>query len=368
MKIVAKLLAVVVVAIAGTTAADQVELDIEAQRRAGVRVDQVSERGFGDRIRVVGQIVRSPGSTSTVKTVLPGRIEGLAVAPGDHVARGQVLIELHSHELLRLQADLLRAGGALRLAENRAQAGRELHELEGISRLELESREQEALAARLELDALRAELVDLGFSEQTLEALLTTRSTDPHLPVRAPVDAVVLELLVEAHEWVQPYDGLLVLGSPGAVELELQLPPSLVAGVAASDQVHFAPVGSSGLGGTATVITRVPQVDPTTRTVRLRARIDRAADAPLPGTFVEGTLAHGETRMAVAVPESAVIRVAADDVVFVRTGERSFEARPVRLGTFDGSHYEVIGGLAAADQVVVAGVFLLKSALLAEGE
>ena len=76
------------------------------------------------------------------------------------------------------------------------------------------------------------------------------------------------------------------------------------------------------------------------------------------------TLTHGEARTAASVPESAVIRVGGADVVFVQRDVGVYESRPVELGQFNGSRYEVYHGVEVGEQVVVQGVFLLKSVLI----
>lgn len=362
--VVAALSLAPVAAMAGT-----VTVNAAAQARAGLVVRPVAERAFSDRLRVVGQVVRAPGTTVTVKAILPGRVETLHVAPGDRVRAGQVLVELHSHELLAIQGQLLRSAEELRLTRSRLEAGRTLFALEGISRQELELREQAEFSAQLDLNAAREELVDLGVASGTVDRLLEERTTDPHLPVRTPVDGVVLEVAVQQHEWLQGYAPLVVVGDPSRAELELQLPPDEAARAGKGDPVVFSAVGRPGSTARATVVSRVPQVDPTTRTVRVRAQIDDDAPDLYPGVFVEGTLTHGESRRSPFVPESAVIRVGAEDVVFVRTAETAFAARAVRLGLLDGGSYEILEGLEAGEEVVVEGVFFLKSALAAaEGE
>lgn len=360
----AALALVLATATAGAGAVETVTLDAASQTRAGLVVRPVLERTFGNQLRVVGQVVRSPGTTVTAKAILAGRVERLHVAPGDRVRAGELLVELHSHDLLALQGELLRAAESVRLAASRLDAGRQLFELEGISRQELELREQAAFSARLDLEASREELVDLGLAAETVDRILAERRTDPHLPVRSPIDAVVLELSVETHEWVREYDALVTLGDPSRVELELQLPPDQAVNAAVGDLVEFAPVGRPGLAGRGTVVTQVPQVDPTTRTVRVRARITDGFPELFPGVFVEGTLTHGEARQTPSVPESAVIRVGPSDVVFVRSSPTAFEVRPVRLGLFNGSRYEILEGVGPGEEVVVQGVFFLKSALL----
>ena len=97
----------------------------------------------------------------------------------------------------------------------------------------------------------------------------------------------------------------------------------------------------------------------------MRARITEKRTAALfPGIFVEGTMTHGEAHQAPSVPESAIIRLGASDVVFIRTSPSTFEARPVELGLFNGSRYEVRSGVEIEEEVVVQGVFFLKSVAL----
>lgn len=343
---------------------ETVSLSPAAQARAGIVLRPVQERTFGDQVRVLGQAVRSPGATTTVKSILEGRLEHLLVAPGDSVDRGQPLVELHSHRLHELQGQLLADTAAFRLAEARLEAGRQLLEVEGISQVELDSREHEALAARLAVQNGVAELRELGYSDAEIDHVLESTDLHPVLTVRAPTSGVVLEVAVQQYAWVQAHDSLVVLGDPGSLELELQLPPDEASGVGQGDLVEFIPVGRPEAWGLAKVVTRVPQVDATTRTVTVRAEITHGSENLLPGVFVEGNLIRGAAAQAPSVPENALIRMGASDYVFVRLDDEVFEARPVKVGRFNGNRYEINEGLALDEEVAVEGVFLLKSALL----
>ncbi len=355
-------ISLVLLAALPASAGEVVHLDPQSQVRAGIVVRPVIERSFGAQIRVIGQVVRSPGSTLTVKSVLGGQVETINVAPGDTIRRGMVLTELHSHEMLGMQGEFLKAGDRARLAKSRLEAGKELYDLDGISRIELQTREQEAFAAQLDLDQAREELVNHGVGEDAVRELEKSRKASHRMPVAAPLDGVVLEMMVQEHQWVQAYEPLMVLGDPQRVELMLQIPPDEAATVTAGSLVEFAPVGRTQLTGRATIVSRVPQVDPETRTVRVRARIPEVGgESFFPGMFVEGTVKTGLTETAPSVPESAVIRFAASDVVFVRTALSAFEARPVELGMFDGTRYEIRSGVELGEEVVVKGVFFLKS-------
>lgn len=342
------------------------KVDATAQQRIALREATVEQRSFVAGLRVIGQVVRAPGATTTVKTLLGGRVEQLLVAPGDEVRSGQPLLVLHSHQLHDLEGSLLRADERLRRAENRLAAGRQLLEVDGISRLEVEQREEEVLNAKVGRMQAEAELHALGYGERDFEQLLERQEFRGLYTLRAPDAGTVLEVTVQQHAWVEGLEPLLTLGDPRRVELALQLPPDQVARIQPGDRVHFYPVGRPQAHGQGTILSRVPQVDPTTRTVTLRAEIETGQEL-FPGVFVEGEVEPRSEQLLLAVPESAVARSAGTDYVFVRRGDTTFEARAVRLGPVVGGHYAVLEGLSAGEQVVVDGVFLLKS-MLVRGE
>ncbi len=341
-----------------------VRLNAAEQARAGVAVSPVATRAFSDQVRVVGQVVGAPGSTVSVKSIVAGRVEEILVSPGDHVRSGQPLITLHSHAVLSLHGELLRTHRELQLAQSRLDAGRQLYELEGISRMELERRSQDSLGARLAYEQARAELLDLGYTEEGVDRDLEEQETEPHLTVRAPASGVVLDLPVQQYEWIEAYAPLMVLGDPEQVELQLQLPPDEAHSVTRGDRISFGLVGRAVAAGHAEVTTRVPRVDPRTRTVMVRAHILDAPGNLFPGVFVEGTLQRGDTRTAPSVPDTAVTRIGEHDAVFVRLDPETFAVRPVSLGRRGEAAYEVLEGLKPGEEIATTGVFFLKSALL----
>jgi RND family efflux transporter MFP subunit len=350
---------------------DAIHLNEAAQNRVGIVVEAVSVHSFGERIRIVGEVVRSPGTTITIQTAVQGRVEDLMVSPGDPVKAGQPILKLRSHDLHALEGDLLRKTEKKRYMEERYRAGQELFDLQGISRMELDMRRREFLDARIECEAAEHELEGLGYTQGAVKRILQRKSPEGLLTIRSPGDGVVIELSVQKHDWAQAFQPLAVIGDPSQLELQFEIPPSEASRVGMGDRVEFAPAGDPDGVGAAQVLTSIPKVDPTTRTVTVRAEILSYPGIPLPGIFVEGSWTRGRERSKPSVPEGAVIRIAERDQVFVRTGAEEFEPRPVRLGQFDGERYEVLDGLRVGEEIVTQGVFFLKSALIkdsGEGE
>ncbi len=343
---------------------DAIHLNKVAQNRVGIVVDPVSVHSFGDRTRIVGEVVRSPGTTITIETSVQGRVKDLMVSPGDAVEAGQPILTLQSHELHSIEGDLLRKNEKKKYMEDRYRAGQELFDLEGISRMELDMRRREFLDARIEFEAAEHELEGLDYTPRAVNRILERERPEGLLTIRSPGDGVVIELGVQKHDWTQAFQSLAVIGDPSQLELHFEIPPSEASRVGVGDRVEFMPAGSPDAIGAAQVLTSIPKVDPTTRTVTVRAEILSYPGVPLPGVFVEGTWTRGHERSTPSVPEGAVIRIADRDQVFVRAREEEFEPRPVRLGQFDGERYEVLDGLRVGEEIVTQGAFFLKSALI----
>lgn len=346
--------------------ADALRMNEASQRRAGVAVEPVAAHSFGERIRIVGEVVRSPGTTITIETSVSGRVKELMVSPGDAVKASQAILALQSNELYSLEGDLLRKSEKKKFMEDRYRGGKQLYDLEGISRMELDMRRREFLDARIEYEAAEHELAALGYARTAVNRILSSESPEGLLTIRSPGDGVVMELGVQKHDWVQAFQPLAVIGDPTRLELHFEVPPSEASRVHEGDRVEFRPSGDPNAIGTARVLASIPKVDPNTRTVTVRAELLSYPGVPLPGIFVEGSWSRGIERTSPSVPETAVIRVGEEDHVFVRKGKDEFEPRPVRLGRFDGKRYEVIDGLRVGEEIVTQGVFFLKSALVKE--
>ncbi|MFM8704987.1 MAG: efflux RND transporter periplasmic adaptor subunit, partial [Planctomycetia bacterium] len=87
-----------------------------------------------------------------------------------------------------------------------------------------------------------------------------------------------------------------------------------------------------------------------------------------PGMFVWVDLPQGAVRDSLAVPAAAVMRHERKAFVFVPDGENRFRRVDVTTGQTGDDFVEVTAGLAAGQQVVVRGAFVLKSELLLEKE
>jgi cobalt-zinc-cadmium efflux system membrane fusion protein len=97
-----------------------------------------------------------------------------------------------------------------------------------------------------------------------------------------------------------------------------------------------------------------------TQTLLARAVLPNPDGSWRPGLFVSAEVEVASVEAPVAVLESAVQRLRDWDVVFVADAG-VFEAQPVTLGRRDGTHVEIVAGLAPGQRYVAANSFVLKA-------
>ncbi|UUS13696.1 efflux RND transporter periplasmic adaptor subunit [Stenotrophomonas sp. CD2] len=91
-----------------------------------------------------------------------------------------------------------------------------------------------------------------------------------------------------------------------------------------------------------------------------RAVLDNQSGKWRPGAGVNVRITTASENAALIVPLSAVQSMDGGDAVFVREGE-TYASHPVKLGVRDATNVQVLEGLKAGDEVVVAQSYLIKA-------
>lgn len=105
-----------------------------------------------------------------------------------------------------------------------------------------------------------------------------------------------------------------------------------------------------------------PELNPTSRTLSLRANIDNPQAVLKPDMYVDVSIqTQTEALPVIAVPISALIRTQNQNRVVLRQGEGKFKSVEVKVGQRDNTHVEIREGLLPGDQVVVSAQFLIDS-------
>ena len=339
----------------------RVRLSAKVITDARIKTAPVESASLPGTVELTGEVAADPDRTARVTARAAGRIVEVRVKEGDRVHTGELLATLESPELARGRAAFTTASAKAQVARQNAQR------LENLETKRLAAG-QEVAAAEAEAKGLEAEVTA---ARQTLSAFgvvaVSGEDSAARLSLKAPLDGVVLSRDAIKGDTVLPEKVIVLLGDLSRAYFLGRLFEKDLARVAVGADVEVRLNAFAGEVFTGKVETIGKQLDPQSRTVMARVAIQNHGDLLKVGLFgtarVVASRATPQARHTV-VPLSALTRVADKDVVFVRQADDDFEVHPVAVGRTAGGRAEILAGLREGEQVVVDGVFTLKSAVL----
>lgn len=281
---------------------------------------------------------------ATVRAQLGGTVLDTYAQPGERVRRGEVLARLDtaalSDSLTSARTAVTTARSQVALAEREAERQRALVAAGAVAARNVETAQQQTVAARAQLAQAQAQLA------QAQEQLGNTRIT-------APFSGVVSEMPFSAGDVVQPGTALYTIIDPSSLELEASIPAERLEALHVGAPVTFTVNGLPGRDFTGRVARINPSVDPTTRQVRVYAEIPNDEGELVAGLFAEGRIAT-QARNALTIPTNAVdSTMQRPAVLVVRQGK--VRRVDVELGLRDEQEQrvEVRRGVQAGEVVLV---------------
>jgi len=355
---------------------EEVVLEESALQQAGITVEKVTVRSRAEAVQASGRITVNEERTWRVGAVTNGRVVMVLANAGDHVQPGQVLARLHSHEVhegraeyQKAVAELARLKSVVSYAQRARDRARRLLELKAASVEQVEHAEGElrnALAAmknaEVEVTRTRAHLVE--FLDVPLEGTGGNNEARDLIPIRSPAEGTLLARNVTPGTVVQPSNELFVITDLATLWMIAQVNEEYLGklrkGQAARVEVQAFP-GHAFQGR----ITKLgEELDPATRTLRVRIELPNRAGRLKPEMYATATIELGGSVPALYVPQEAIQEIAGRPTVFVRTSPGHFQARAVRTARPLDGYIEALGGLRPGEEIATRGSFVLKSQLL----
>ena len=306
-----------------------VRIDPVMAHNLGVRTALAERGSLPRRIDTVGYIIYDEDTLQHVHTRVDGWIERLETkASGDPVKRGQLLFELYSPTLVNAQQEYLTAmksnNASLKAASRERLLALGVGDAE-IARLENNRAVSRRIRVFAENDGVIAHL-------GVREGIYVTPALEVMSVAQLDKVWVIAEVFERQAAWVEP-------GQRATVELDY-LPGTVLEGVV--DYVY-------------------PELDPKTRTLKVRLRIDNESLTLRPNMFTRVVIEGRAVHDIVHVPREAVIRGGAVDRVVVDIGGGRYRAQPVRIGIESGDRVALRSGLEGGERVVTSAQFLLDS-------
>ncbi|MCL2725568.1 MAG: efflux RND transporter periplasmic adaptor subunit [Polyangiaceae bacterium] len=339
-----------------------VELTSEGLATAHVRTEKVGPGTFTPRLRLAGSIVGDPKHVAEVGARVSGRVVAIRVVLGDRVKRGQVLAEVDTVELHQVVLEYRTAVAKAKSAQDTLARQKQLVD-ERVGPIQ-DLRRAEAAAAEAEaaLTESREHLKFLGLTDTDV-AQIRTGTGDAKSRIMSPIDGRVAMLNLTPGQVLTGSETIAVIADLDPIwaqvrvyERDLQtIRPDAAATVA----VPAYP--DRTFDGTIAFVSDV--LDSKSRSAEVRIRLVNEDGALRPGMSANAFTARRAGDQSTWLPVAAVQPHEGARIVFVRTGERRFQARRVIVGEEQGDYLPVESGLGPDDDVVVEGAFTLRGEL-----
>lgn len=346
-----------------------IELPEGSPALAQLQTDTVAIRPIRMTLKAqAGKILANDNRLAHLSARVPGRIVAVFANLGDRVKEGDRLLMLDSPAYGEAQLEYRKARTMLSVTEKSLERATALLDRGAIGVGEQQRRNADYENARADLHEAEEKLHLLGMTEREIQQLVA--QTLPHAEVarvslRAPFTGEVIERNATIGEVSDPNKTLFTVADLSTLWVRADFPEQqagrLRTGLTIELRVSAYP--DTIFQGAITYVGAV--IDPTTRTLTVRAEVSNADRRLRPEMFAEVTVVTDEQSV-VTVPRTAVQQVGSRTVVFLIRGARKFESREVLLGQASTEHIQVVSGLAVGDEVVTQGSYALKAELLRE--
>jgi multidrug efflux pump subunit AcrA (membrane-fusion protein) len=366
----------------------------EAVQQAGVDVELVERRAVSEWIGGNGEVTYDQTRFANLSARAAGTIWRVEKKVGDRVRAGEVMAILDSLVIGQAKSELVDAlvqeelqrktMERLQALPEGAIAGRQVREAEAAfekARVAVLKTQQAFanLGIPVDLDMLKglsnedqmARLRHLGLEDAVSSEQLATVATANLLPIRSPMDGLIVERHVVAGEVVDTAAILFQIADTSRMWLDLSVPLEEAPKLSVGQSVRFRPDGSQQeLTGTLNWISST--ADQKTRMIKVRAELPNADGRLRNETFGAGRIILREEPEAIMVPNESVHWEGCCHVVFVRDKHyfdspesfKVFHVRSVRLGAKEGDFTEIIAGVLPGEVVATKGSGVISAQLL----
>lgn len=297
-----------------------------------VQTAQISE--FRDTIEALGTAMADETVRITAQT--QDVVEKIYFESGDLVEEGQLLAELNARkEVARVQ----------QIKFSLDEAKRQLERLEQLRRGNAAS-QQQFDEQQVRVNGLQA---DLEVAEATLK----------EMKIYAPFSGRVGIRQISAGALVSPGDVFTTLDDIKPIKVDFSVPERYFASIAVDQEVitrSRAYPGELFVGRITSIDSRI---DPVTRSVQVRAKIDNNDERLRPGMLLQITLLRSIDD-ALLLPEKALIPIQNRQYVYVLTPDNRARQKEVSIGRRKPGIVEITDGIKPGEQVIIEGIVRLR--------
>lgn len=318
------------------------EVSEQQQQAIKLSITTATRQALTPKLMVQGEVQWAENEQIHIHPRAKGWIEKLYVdVEGAEVKKGDPLYQVYAPELVVAQDDYLQL----------------LNSLQQVGSAEKQASFRQRGRTRLKL---------LGMSDEQIMRLERTKETRYTVDYFAPQSGYVTALNIQEGMYIMPEQSVMTISGQQALWLMLDIPQRYRSLVETGQTVHIASNSVQGhwMGKIDYIY---PDIDDATQTIRARVPLHVASETLAVGSWLNAQVEGATLAPAVVIPVSSLIQVGQQNRVVVKTSDNEFTVKPVKVGMRVGDNVQILSGLAAGEQVVTNGQFMLDSEASMQG-
>ena len=315
-----------------------------------VTADTARMEHWPNTITSTGSLVAVQGVT--ISAELGGKITEIAFESGDKVKAGDLLVRM---DISAEEAQLRSAEAAAKLARNTLDRNRDLRANKTVSQSDLDTSEANFKQATAQADNVRA-----AIEKKTLRAPFAG-----HLGLRQ----------VNLGQIIEVGNEIVTLQAIKPIYVDFSVPQQQFSLLTPGSEIRVTTDAAPSKTFEGKIEAVNPEIDPVTRSVRVRGTLANTEELLRPGMFANVEIMLPTTQDVLAIPATSVLYAPYGDTVFVveeskdeKSGQtqKTLRQQIVRLGRARGDFVAVEEGLKAGETVVTTGAFKLRPKMAVE--
>lgn len=306
-----------------------------ASKSAKLTVDAlvVTRSQLKNTVNVTGSILAD--ESVILNSEVAGKVEKIYFKEGQKVKKGELLVKLNDEEV---QAEIEKLQYTQQLNKDNEFRQKQLLEKEAISREEYET----------SLTTLNTTVAEIKVMQARL---------DKH-HIRSPFDGIIGLRDISEGSYLNPGSRIAELYKIDPVKLEFAIPSKYIALVNEGDSLTFS-VDAYDEEFSGIIYAIEPQIDPQTRSLRVRAKAPNDHAKLLPGQFTRISLILETIPNAMMVPTIAIIpELNGKKLYLYKNGV--VESQSIETGIRTEEQLQVLKGLAPGDTVITSGILQIN--------
>jgi multidrug efflux pump subunit AcrA (membrane-fusion protein) len=319
-----------------------VQISPQRLQQIGVTTAVAQMKNLNDKLSVSGNVDIDEQGLAYVQTRFAGWIQNVSAnATYQYVKKGQPLFTIYSPELVSTEQEYLLA------RQNQKSLKPDPH---GMA----------AQEGGWLLDAAEERLRQFGVPASTITTLEQSGEVQREITVDSPSSGFIIERNALPNSYVQPDSKLYTIADLSTVWVYANVFQDAVGRLKPGDPARVSVDAYPGRAFNGRVDQILPQVDPTTRTVRVRLIFRNPGVVLKPGMYVNVDINIPLGKQLV-IPVSAVLQSGSRAIAFIDHGEGNLEPREIQIGPQVDDSVVVLKGLEPGDRVVSSANFLVDS-------